>query len=37
MSKHIIKTIVTILAQLDGVFNARGWSIVALDALIVLA
>ena len=32
----VIKTIVTLLAQLDGVFNVMGWSIVALDTLFVL-
>ncbi|MFT5683070.1 MAG: hypothetical protein ACI8RZ_003997 [Myxococcota bacterium] len=32
----VLKTIVTLLAQLGGVFNAMGWSIVILDALFVL-
>lgn len=31
------KTIVTVLAQLDGVFNGLGWSIVLLDAGFLLA
>ncbi len=37
LSFFIIKAIVTILAQLDGIFNVLGWSIVALDTLFVLA
>jgi hypothetical protein len=33
----ILKTIVTLIAQLQGVFNPLGWSIVALDLLLTLA
>src|SRR5688572_15412961 len=33
----VVKTTVTVLAQLGGVFNALGWSIVALDAALLLA
>lgn len=32
----LLKTTVTVLAQLGGVFNMLGWSIVALDALLLL-
>ena len=32
----VVKTTVTLLAQLGGVFNALGWSIVALDAALGL-
>lgn len=30
----LLKTIVTVVAQLQGVFNALGWSIVLIDALL---
>lgn len=33
----VIKSIVTIVAQLGGVFNALGWSIVALDVILTIA